>query len=292
MTDEDLTPQLTSLATDAAIVRDLAMTIAEPDPIDPDDPGVLVVPPGARVVLVDEEVLGYTPARPRGTTVLHEAESFATFVLRHQTDATQLYVDTQQAKFTAVLNDHTGAEAGWRDFRAELSLQRTVEWKAILEHDQKWMAQETLAEFLENHRPFVEQPPAADLLELVQTFQASRGGDFKRAVRLDNGDVQLVWSEETTAQGGRGGELTIPEKILWQVAPFEGTEPLLVESFFRYQIRDGHLRLSYALIRPDELERRIVNEIIDEVEQNLGMTFLRGGSPIAVTARASREVSA
>ncbi|MBB5154989.1 DUF2303 family protein [Saccharopolyspora phatthalungensis] len=228
-----------------------------------------------------EELLD-RPRRPRGTALLTDPSDFATYVRRLSTTATTVWADDDDRTVTATFNDHLdGEQAGWRDHRAFLRVQRDEDWSAWLERNSTLMDQEVFAEHLEDRAHTVTNPDAATMLEVALTFQARRNASFSRGTRLDSGDVQLSWQEETTAKAGASGKLEVPEEFTITVAPFLGLTAVPVTARLRWRIRDGQLFIGYRLHRPDLVERTAFGEIRSMLANELEAPVLLGHAPSA-----------
>jgi uncharacterized protein YfdQ (DUF2303 family) len=84
---------------------------------------------------------------------------------------------------------------------------------------------------------------------VTTSLQATRSVSFKSGVRLNSGDTELTYDEQTTAKAGPG-KLEIPKEFTVRVAPFAYTEPVELVAKLRYRIDNGRLLLSYVLIQP------------------------------------------
>lgn len=262
-------------------VIDVATEAAGPQPLDRDGQLCSVVTPaGGTLHVVDiEERLGRyrdTPRRKQGVVTLNTAASLVQYVATHRLDGTVLYADWQQARVIAVLNDHDPGAPGWGDHRAVLALRKTPEWKSWLAHNGQLGSQVAFAEHIEDMAPTIVDPPAADMLELAQTFHASSSVDFTQQNRLTDGQVQLSYRETVAAKAGQSGQLTIPPTFLLRLAVFEGSEPVEVGVRLRYRLREGNLTIGYAIDGPELVEREAVERVVAEIEEGTELTALRG----------------
>jgi uncharacterized protein YfdQ (DUF2303 family) len=193
------------------------------------------------------------PLRQRGTVTIHDPEDFAQYVNRlcdHY--STVLYANVATGTVTVVFDDHSPEGiAGWREHRAELALKADPDWTRWTEADSKLMSQEGFATFLEEVAHTIVRPDAATLLEVATTFRATRKADFSGGVRLQSGDVEFRYKEETDAKAGKSGKLEIPETFTVWAAPWRGVDAVELTARLRYRLDDGALRIGYALLRPD-----------------------------------------
>jgi uncharacterized protein YfdQ (DUF2303 family) len=200
-----------------------------------------------------ERYLG-RPRRQRGTVTVHDWTDFAQLVNRLVDPYhTTVWCNADNGTFTAVFDDH-GAEqvAGWRSHTATLKLKADPDWELWLKANNQLMTQEQFALFLEDVAHTVIDPDAATLLEVATTFRATKKADYKGGVRLDNGDVEFSYQEQTTSSaGGKSGKLEIPQTFTVRIAPWRGVDPVDLTARLRYRLTDGQLGIGFSLLRPD-----------------------------------------
>lgn len=239
-----------------------------------------------QVDIVDLERYLGSPRVARGHVVLHDHTDFALYTNRLAEPDTTVWADAEKASITAVLNDHPDSSdggAGWRDHRVSLQLRVDNDWALWCKFDGQLMSQMAFAEFVESMLHTVASPSAADMLEISRTFQAKRSVDFKSGARLDNGDVQLRYEENTSAQAGRKGDLDIPTEMQLALAPYLGTNTGIVTARLRYRIEDGKLRLGYQLARPDLVQRDAFLGVLATVREQLDTdAVFNGTAPTAL----------
>ena len=238
-----------------------------------------------RIETVDLERLLVVPRRERGMVVLHEPVDFAAYVLTMENASTTVWADDTTLRVTAVFNDHTPKGAGWRDHTAVLEIRRDPDWQAWLARDGNLGDQAEFAEHLEDQARVIVDPNAATMLEIATSFHAHRHASFSRGARLDTGDVQLAWSEETTASAGSSGRLEVPRQFTLRLSPFVGVPPVEVIARLRYRIRDGRLGIGYKLDRPDLAERTAFVDIRATIANAITAPVVSGTAPRPVAVR-------
>lgn len=218
------------------------------------------------------------PRRKRGTTTVKDVGSFAQYWAKHATGAaSEIYADRQARKVTAVLDAHEVAEAGWGGHRLVLSLAYSSAFTAWVNNDKTPMQQEAFAEFLEDNRADIFDPPAAEMLEVASSLQAATKAEFQSGIRLADGQRKLSYVENTTASAGARGDLTIPEIITLRLPIFEGASTADdLTARFRYRINGGKLSLHYVLDRPADVINAAFEGVIAEVAAQCGAAVLRG----------------
>jgi uncharacterized protein YfdQ (DUF2303 family) len=238
-----------------------------------------------RIDTIDLERLLAAPRRMRGSVEVHDPADFAAYVQGMESKETTVWVDDVALRVTAVFNDHHAGGAGWRDHTAVLEVRRDPDWQAWLARDNQLGGQAEIAEHLEDQVRVIVDPDAATMLEVATSFQARRNASFSRATRVDNGDVQLAWNEETTASAGSSGRLEVPRQFTLRLAPFIGVPPVELIARLRYRLKDGRLTIGYRLDRPDLAERHALVDIRAVIANTISSPVVSGTAPRPVGTR-------
>lgn len=212
---------------------------------------------------------------------LHTAKDFILYVNRFSDNNSVIFVNVLAGKIKAVIDYH---EAHHQDETvsdhnlprhckhiANFNVEQTPEFIKIREASGRKFTQTEFALFLEDVLPYISEPVAAELYEVVQTLSAKTGVDFKSGIRTSNGEVQLTYNETIEARAGVAGNLTIPEQIKFGVKVHRGGEHYAIPARFRYRIKEGVLTLWYDI---DQLEKAIEKSMEDTVD------YIRSGKTI------------
>lgn len=262
------------LETVAALTRQ-TMT---PHPLDPGKVYAVATADGEveRIDLTGDEWLD-APRRKKGTATVTDTHSFLHYYRKHADTDSEVYATYEHRTITAVLDAHTDAAARFGRHRLQLTLQHTPAWLAWTAISGKPMTQAVFADFIEDHRLDIVEPPAADVLELAQTFHATLNATFSSAHIVKSGQRSLSWIESSTATAGRNGQMEIPDQLDLALAVFVGDEVTeAMTARLRYRIDNGALRLTLLLNEVDETVRAVFNHKIDVVEQAAKITIMRG----------------
>lgn len=284
MTTTDLEAELAELPMIAEAGRPQRIITPAADLIDDDGHvarAVDIAPPGwtIRDVPVDQlEADLPAPIRHRGTTVVDSAADLVTAVAQRKTGPVALYAQERQLAIVAVLNDAHGAATGHGDYKVVAQLKRSPEWNAWLD-GQGLHSQVEFAEFIEDHLTDIVAPPAADMLELAQTFHAQQSARFSTTQRLDSGRVALTYDEEQAVNAGKDRTIQIPTEFEIAVRPFYGVDRVKVTARLRYRVGRGTLQLGWQLNRPDEIERVIFAEQALAAGEQLEVPVINGTPP-------------
>jgi uncharacterized protein YfdQ (DUF2303 family) len=215
----------------------------------------------------DLEKYEVTPRRKIGSYTVTDVESFMSYLEKHGQPLTELWANDKSSTIRAVINAHGAGEhvPGWQDHTVTLQLPFTQDWRDWTGNDNKLMGQSDFAAFIEDHLPNFVSPTGADMLELAQSFQATTKVDFDASRRLQSGETQLTYVENTTASAGKKGSLAIPDTFELALQVHERGPVYKVKARFRYRINDGTLRLAYHLDRIDDVRRHAFDEVVEKV---------------------------
>jgi uncharacterized protein YfdQ (DUF2303 family) len=223
------------------------------------------------------------PLRKTGTVVVEDVASFADYYRKHGDGSSEVYVNIDQRRITAVLDAHQLEGPRWGQHRLVLALKATEAWNAWIGNDRKEQSQQQFAEFIEDRLSDIREPVAADMLEIATTFQAKSKVNFTSALALSNGERKLVFEETTDASAGSKGNLEVPTRFKIAVKALElpvadGEDPVYygINARFRYRIQSGQLKVLYLLEEPAAIMRDAVLAVVGQVETELGVKVLRG----------------
>lgn len=241
----------------------------------------------------DGTVLDWTdrlsrPVRPRGTSTLVDPESFGAYVTRLAVYETTVWADRASARFEAVFNDHPQAEAGysaedadagWRDHTASLVLSVSEDWQAWVGRDGSMMPQSGFGEFIENQAHTIVEPDSATMLEVATTLTMKRSLDFASRTRLENGDFDFKFVEESTMRAGRGASsVEIPSVFVFETPIWDGTAPVQVTARLRVRASGDGVTMGYKLLRVADAQREAFDGVVELVGRHLpaGMPIFLG----------------
>lgn len=269
------------IPTDFSAIIKVAQDALKPVPIKLTGDRLLFVPSAAHSEggkLHDLSTYLDYPTRKKGSIILFDVDSFNTYLgANAKPGETIIYVDRDlgEPSITAVLNDNSSANPGFRDFRATLQFRKTPQWKKWQAMDGKMVSQEMFSEFVEENMLDILDPPGAQMLEIVTYLQVTRAVDFKSAVNLGNGNVQFQNLESTDAKVSTG-LLTIPTIFVLALAPIMGGPTFKIEARFRFRLADGKLSLGLKLQRLEDVMEQVFDDVVQNMTLETGVLMVSG----------------
>jgi len=272
-------------------------TFAEPEE---GESRVLIVPEGMAVHEIEKFIAPYRarPLRRRGTAKIRDIASFCAHAnaFKDANSAVFAVPDRSQPRLIAVYNynerggvDDVDPRHG--DHRAELALELSKQWQAWSAFDGKAMDQGTFAAFLEDNIQdvmLVDGPHIKELAELLEArvggpsslmklsrgLQVSVNTTVRNAVTLATGEVQVLFVEEQSADGG--GPITTPNLFFLNIPVFTGGDAYQVGMRLRYRLAQGKLQWSYHLYRADQVFDDAFKGIVDKARTECDLAVYTG----------------
>lgn len=219
-----------------------------------------VVPQGYKLEDISKAVekMQECPRRKSGTVQLKDLDSLLLYCADQAKAETSdgaalgyIYADPDARKITAVFNDQRLGQ-GWRDHRAEYKAEYTPEFTKWIERNKHQFDQTAFAEFIEDNMADITEPAAVALLEMATTIQAKTDINFSSAKRLQNGQVQLQYTENIDARAGANGAMEIPKDFTLGLRIFKNGQGYIVRARLKYRLHGGTIKFWYEL---DRVER-------------------------------------
>lgn len=226
------------------------------------------------------------PRRKRGTVQVKDIDSLLLYCADQNTPnadgeigaAAQgyIYADPDTRKVVAVFNDQRSELPGWRDHRAEFKTEFTPEFHTWLSNNKKHMSQGEFAEFIEDNMADITEPAATSMLEIATTIQAKTDINFSSSKHLQNGQVQLGYTENIDARAGANGALQIPKIFTLGMRVFKNGEGYKLQARLKFRLNSGTVKFWYELDRPERVIEAAFQGYTDTLREKSGYTVLLG----------------
>jgi uncharacterized protein YfdQ (DUF2303 family) len=275
------TPPAGPRRTETDAVIEAATSAAEANDLDPYVSGHLVdgmlivdLPHTRAVHVQDLEQYLEVPRAKTGHVAVTSPHALVVYVKAHAVEGTSLWANRDAGRVVAVIDDHIPGDTsdpGWGRHRATLTLRHTPEWDHWTRLDGQFKDQATFAEHLEDGVTAIVEPDAASVLEAARTLHVQREAEFHSADRPHSGEIRFTFHEHDTAKAGKSLQLELPENVVLQLAPWEGSTPVLLGARLRYRLAAGHLMLGYRLVRPHEALTAAWETLLGEVSDETSL---------------------
>lgn len=231
------------------------------------DGGLYVVVPSAGQ-FHDLEHLLPAPVYPKAAVQARTVDALISYTNGHKAASTAIFADVETGKVQSVIDYITlDNQPAHKAQRCVYDAPFSEEWKRWNSISGKQQTQEAFALFIEENRDDVVTPDGATMLELSKTLDAKKKVTFKSGIRLDNGSVDLAFTDETTAAGaGINGKIAIPTEIEIGIPVFYGGDRYKITAFFRYRIVEGRLVMWVDLHRIKHIRDAAFADIINKIK--------------------------
>lgn len=257
-----------------------ALATASAAPVDIDGHHFVMVPPNYTAKNITDEVekAQNIPNRKRGTVQLKDIASLLAY--SNDQNAARMgyiYADPDTRTVTAVFNDHRDiGDAGWRDHKASYKAEYTPEFQKWLGKNGASMTQTEFAEFVEDNFADITEPAAQHMLDMATTIQAKTDINFSSAKRLQNGQVQLQYTETIDARAGANGALEIPKEFTLGLRIFKNGGGYRLKARLKYRLNAGTLKFWYELDRPERSIEDAFDGYVAVLREQSGYQVLLG----------------
>jgi uncharacterized protein YfdQ (DUF2303 family) len=229
------------------------------------------------------------PRRARAAVTVRDHASFIAYVERHKEPGTVVFAEVKEAggSFTAIIDYHWPAAGearetapGWGEHVCVYACEFTPEWRRWRDLSGKMQDQAALALFVEDNMFDLCDPAPAAMLEIVKTLEATQGAKFKSALRLDNGDRDFAYAQQTEGRAGAQGNLIIPQKFRLKFAVFTNGPAYAIDCRFRWNVDGGALRLGFEIEKPHKVIELALTDAHLAIRETLGVPVLLGSGRV------------
>jgi uncharacterized protein YfdQ (DUF2303 family) len=219
------------------------------------------------------------PNRKRGTVAVKDVGSLLAYCADQEAQGVgYIYADPDKRMMTAVFNDQRHKSPGWRDHRCEFKAEYTPEFQKWLNNDKQQRGQTEFAEFIEDNFADITEPAAQALLDVATTIQAKTDINFSSAKRLQNGQVQLQYTENIDARAGANGALEIPKEFTLGLRIFKNGGGYKIRARLKYRLHAGSIKFWYELDRPERSIEDAFAGYVEHVREASGYVVLLGAA--------------
>lgn len=240
----------------------------------------VVLPEGVEVHdlrhLIDND-LAPRPRRAKGIVKVFDALSFVRYFADFRDETSRIFADETSGSVTAILDYHQASDfPQWCQHRISLVLRHSEEWKAWTAQNGKQVNQTAFAEFIESNAPDIFNPPAATMLDLARSINATSDIACESAIRTNNGTVQFRYNEVVKGTYGAAGEFSIPEQFTVRIPVYLGSPVVELTARLRYRVASSKITLWYDLLRAGAVERDAFRVVRNSIENDAECPIING----------------
>ena len=246
---------------------------------------------------VDAERL--EPETLRGSTILHDCESFCGFINRYKTENSAVFYDKTEQKVTCIFDCATKEKASFERHTASYQFpfsKELVEWK---NHNGETMSQVDFAFFIERNVLDLADAPAPDKeSDSLKEIRARVGGfyagtskmvelskgiairnDERATVKFDTntGEATLDFSSEHT--DAAGNKIKVPNMFLIVIPILNGGKAYQLPCRLRYRLYNGTVKWWYEVINLDQAIDKAIDEDLEAIKKETALPIFAGELP-------------
>ncbi len=231
------------------------------------------VPAGVALQRIDLEPYLPAPTAIRRDVLAHDLRGLIAYVNKFKNEATQLYADPINApSIIARLDDHMPHSPSHVSHTAKYPCPRTAEWNTWNGGNKIAKEQKSFADFLETNLRDIHDPNGAEMLQMATNFRDVSTAEFQSNVNRTSGRVQFQYVQKDSSTG----QVQLPDTFKIAVPVFEGMDTRYVMlARLRWRLKEQVLSLWYELDRPDVTFRLAFDELVERVENEIGVDVFR-----------------
>lgn len=241
---------------------------------------VVAVPSGFGIQSLERNM----PFRSRFRGKMHTSAiaDFVRYAKNHSEEAgSHCFIDAEKMTATNIFNFGTVNHAGHCDYIANLELEKTAEYKALLQFDGSKLEQRDFAEFMEDWAAYIQcVNEAGEPMPLARAISAVRRISVQASVKADSEQRNFSSEKSALESISINAENTLPAEIHFTCAPYTG----LAE--FKFELRVAALTsrekplLVARIKRLEQAEQQFANEfclllgsLFEEAELSMPITI-------------------
>jgi uncharacterized protein YfdQ (DUF2303 family) len=208
----------------------------------------IVLPENYRATSLEKTLV--VPYRMRGNVIVSRIEDFVRLVSEANLPleggavvAYEIFASAEADTFTAILNWW-----GWRDYRINLSIRKSVHFQLLSAALGEVRGQKTFVRFLEDFSYLITHPEAAAMIDVAKKFKAVQNVKFVSIQENANGNChfEYIKTNEAGNTDAKGSIQKVPEEFEVTVPIYEGEAPSRLTVRLTYDITEGKLVFGLA----------------------------------------------
>lgn len=221
---------------------------------------LVAVPADAKLVSLEE--FQWQPNAIKQSARLFSCASFCEYLNRFKSDESTVYLNVDQAEFTAVLDHHGAEQPEWGRHRAKFAPKQSLEWKAWRGIHKTSLTQLDFAQFIEERIDDIREPEPNTVLQAALDFQSNEKLALGSHQNLDDGSVKFTFTKDNASKN-----VVFPHRIKIAIPLHENEALETLECRVRYRVDgNGALAFTFSFVKnPDSLIRTALLALADTI---------------------------
>ncbi|MEZ5691167.1 MAG: DUF2303 family protein [Rickettsiales bacterium] len=196
-----------------------------------------------------------SPVRIEETRQFDDLRGFIEYIKLFKTANTVAFASRERIQ--VIFDYHQKDSPKWCAHTIEFRYKRSIRWQLWERHNNQWMKQDVFADFLDTGLNEIITPSQSEVLEIVKDFRATINAEVDS--EIGNSGTDFCY-RQTIKGGTKKTDISIPEYLQVQVAPFDGLHvlnPLIEDETKQIPTYSFRAKLSWrmqdsgAAVKPD-----------------------------------------
>jgi uncharacterized protein YfdQ (DUF2303 family) len=273
MAYDETTPENEVLA---QAVRDgrAEWTAADRENVGPDN--LILVTTHQGVQTLDLQQFADGPRRIEHAAKVHTIDALVRYHARHSDPQSVIWANLPGAQFVLVVDEHNGAQPGWRKHTATLDLDIHPTFKHWTANSGKWHTQVEFVDVLDAGRNQIADPDPATILEIAAHLSGTKTVEWQSGARKVDGTVQLGYVETATAAKAKG-DAELPASLTLVLRPYRAApDTITVRADLRWKLDAGRLHLRFDIVDLDDRLEELFDTLAQTIEAATGESVIFG----------------
>ena len=262
--------------------------------------GLLIAPGGMSVAhvkrFIDDERT--TPETLKGSTTLHNCQSFIDFVNRYKDDTSAIFYNQDKQKVTCIFDCATKNNTSFEQHKADYAFPFSDELKEWKEHNGDVMTQIDFAFFIEKNVLDLADPDKTAESEALKEIRLRIGGHFaavskmvelSRGISIHSDERATVKYDPNTGEStvdfssehtdATGEKVKVPNMFLIVIPILKGGKSYQLPCRLRHRLKNGQIIWWYEVIDLDKAIAAAIDEELNKIKEDISLPVFYGDLP-------------
>ena len=282
-------------------VKDIVEKYFDPRVVPVEGTKGLLIAPGSMSVahvkrFIDDERT--TPETLKGSTTLHNCQSFIDFVNRYKDDTSAIFYNQDKQKVTCIFDCATKNNTSFEQHKADYAFPFSDELKEWKEHNGDVMTQIDFAFFIEKNVLDLADPDKTAESEALKEIRLRIGGHFaavskmvelSRGISIHSDERATVKYDPNTGEStvdfssehtdATGEKVKVPNMFLIVIPILKGGKSYQLPCRLRHRLKNGQIIWWYEVIDLDKAIAAAIDEELNKIKEDIALPVFYGDLP-------------